>query len=138
MQFNFSVPGGGGSCSYDNGLGSFESVVGNIASKFMVLDQTAMKLNGLTTSLSPMYNKVVGTNPTTGAPITLGDMAGVSEPAAIGVNNVGGYDMESYMEGRQYYFGFQLGAAYKLNPSLSVRQTMILITVPRPQQQVAR
>lgn len=120
MQFNFSVPGGGGSCSYDNGLGSFESVVGNIASKFMVLDQTAMKLNGLTTSLSPMYNKVVGTNPTTGAPITLGDMAGVSEPAAIGVNNVGGYDMDSYMEGRQYYFGFQLGAAYKLNPSLSV------------------
>ena len=31
VQFNFSVPGGGGSCEFSEGLGSFESVVGNIA-----------------------------------------------------------------------------------------------------------
>ena len=34
-------------------------------------------------------------------------------------NRVTGYNMNSYMEGRQYYFGFQLGTAYKINPKLS-------------------
>ena len=55
VQFNFSVPGGGGSCEFADGLGSFESVVGSIASKFMALDQTAAQLNGLTTMLTPLY-----------------------------------------------------------------------------------
>ncbi len=71
LQFNLSVPGGGGSCEFANGLGSFESVVGNIA----------YLLQGL---------------------------------------NAQGYDMESYMKGRQYYYGVQLGAAYKIYPNLSV------------------
>ena len=31
LQFNLSVPGGGGACEFADGLGSFESVVGNIA-----------------------------------------------------------------------------------------------------------
>ena len=31
-----------------------------------------------------------------------------------------GYDMDAYMRGRQYYFGFQLGAAYKVNEHWSV------------------
>ena len=71
VQFNFSVPGGGGACEFADGLGSFESVVGTIAKK-----------------LQP-----------------LGAM---------------GYDMDGYMKGRQYYYGIQLGAAYKVNPNLSV------------------
>ncbi len=71
IQFNFSVPGGGGACEFADGLGSFESVVGNIA-----------------TQLSPFGAK--------------------------------GYDMDGYMEGRQYYFGFQLGTAYKISEKLSV------------------
>ena len=71
FQFNFSVPGGGGKCEFDNGLGSFESVVGNIASQ-----------------LAPFGSA--------------------------------GYDMDGYMQGKQYYFGFQVGAAYKINPNLSV------------------
>ncbi|MBQ8157591.1 MAG: TonB-dependent receptor [Prevotella sp.] len=108
LQFNFSVPGGGGSCEFENGLGSFESVVGNIATKFMALDQTAVTLNGLTTSLSPIYASPVAA------------AAGVTQPAAIPVNGVAGYDMDSYMQGRQYYFGFQLGAAYKIKENLSV------------------
>ena len=62
FQFNFSVPGGGGKCEFDNGLGSFESVVGNIASQ-----------------LAPFGSA--------------------------------GYDMDGYMQGKQYYFGFQVGAA---------------------------
>ena len=71
IQFNFSVPGGGGSCEFADGLGSFESVVGTIAKK-----------------LEPL--------------------------GALG------YDMDGYMKGRQYYYGIQLGAAYKINPNLSV------------------
>lgn len=71
LQFNLSVPGGGGACEFADGLGSFESVVGNIAAM-----------------LQPLGAQ--------------------------------GYDMESYMKGRQYYFGVQLGAAYKIYPNLSV------------------
>ena len=71
VQFNFSVPGGGGSCEFADGLGSFESVVGSIANQLKPLGAT-------------------------------------------------GYDMDGYMQGRQYYFGFQLGAAYKILPNLSV------------------
>ena len=71
VQFNFSVPGGGGKCEFADGLGSFESVVGSIASQLQPLGAT-------------------------------------------------GYDMDGYMQGRNYYFGFQLGAAYKILPDLSV------------------
>ena len=71
MQFNFSVPGGGGKCEFADGLGSFESVVGSIANQLQPLGAT-------------------------------------------------GYDMDGFMEGRNYYFGFQLGAAYKVTPDLSV------------------
>ena len=103
IQFNLSVPGGGGSCEFADGLGSFESVVGSIASKFMALDQTAAQLNGLTTMLTPLYT-----------------MFGATAPTAISSTGVSGYDMNSYMQGRQYYFGFQLGTAYKLKENLSV------------------
>ena len=71
IQFNFSVHGGGGSCEFADGLGSFESVVGTIAKK-----------------LEPLGAQ--------------------------------GYDMDGYMKGRQYYYGIQLGAAYKVNSNLSV------------------
>ena len=71
LQFNFSVPGGGGSCEYADGLGSFESTVGAIANQ-----------------LKPL--------------------------------GASGYDMDGYMQGRQYYFGFQLGSAYKVSENLAV------------------
>ena len=71
MQFNFSIPGGGGKCEFADGLGSFESVVGSIANMLQPLGAT-------------------------------------------------GYDMDGFMEGRNYYFGFQVGTAYKITPDLSV------------------
>ena len=83
IQFNFSVPGGGGACEFADGLGTFESVVGGIAHQLSGLDQIATALG---------------------------------QPAP----GVSGYDMDGYMQGRQYYFGFQLGAAYKILPNLSV------------------
>ena len=71
VQLNISVPGGGGKCEFADGLGSFESVVGNIAYQLLPLGAQ-------------------------------------------------GYDMEGFMQGRQYFFGFQLGAAYKIVDNLSV------------------
>lgn len=73
FQFNFSLPGGGGVCEFENGLGSFENAVGSIA---YLLQQRRL--------------------------------------------GVEGYDVDGYMRGRQYFFGFQLGAAYKINDSWSV------------------
>ena len=71
LQANLSVPGGGGSCEFEDGLGSFESTIGNIA--------------------------------------------GMLQPfGALG------YDMDSYMKGRQYYYGIQIGAACKVIPNLSL------------------
>ncbi len=71
FQFGFAVTGGGGKCEFDNGLGSFEGKVGEIAA--------GLKSFGAT-----------------------------------------GYDADIYMQGKQYYFGFTLGAAYKVNDNLSV------------------
>lgn len=71
FQFNFAVTGGGGKCTFDDGLGTFESAVGGIAYQ--------LKNFGVT-----------------------------------------GYDMDSFLEGKQYYFGFTLGAAYKINDHWSI------------------
>lgn len=71
IQANLSIPGGGGSCEFADGLGSFESTVGNIA-----------------TMLQPFGAQ--------------------------------GYDMDSYMKGRQYFYGVQIGAACKVIPNLSL------------------
>jgi len=71
LQANLSVPGGGGACEFSEGLGSFESKVGEIAQM-------------------------------------------------LGAFGVTGYDMKGYMEGRQYYYGIQIGAACKVIPNLSL------------------
>ena len=39
LQFNFSVPGGGGKCEFDQGIGSFETVVGAIANRLIGTSQ---------------------------------------------------------------------------------------------------
>ena len=72
-QAGFAVTGGGGKCVFDDGLGSFESIV----------------------SLLPMLGPSLGLD-------------------------VKGYDYDSYLKGRQYYFGLQLGSAYKITDNLSL------------------
>lgn len=99
-QFNFSVPGGGGKCEFSDGLGSFERAVGNIAASFIQIDDMANRLN-------------------TAAPLLYGKL-GMDTPASVMVNNVTGYNMNSFMEGRQYYFGVQIGTAYKINDQVAV------------------
>ena len=87
FQFNFSVPGGGGKCEFDKGIGSFETVVGAIANRLI----------GVSTALNSQIGQL-----------------GASVP------NVTGYDVDGYMKGQQYYFGFQIGAARKIGEHLSV------------------
>ena len=71
LQAGFAITGGGGKCTFSDGIGSFESAVAAIANQLQPLGAT-------------------------------------------------GYGLESYMRGRQFYFGFTLGAAYKVTDNLSV------------------
>lgn len=68
------ITGGGGKCTFDEGLGSFESQV----------------------SMIPV-------------------MINALSPGAVT-----GYTADSYMRGRQYYFGGQFGVGYKLVPNLAL------------------
>jgi len=71
FQFNFAVTGGGGKCTFDNGLGSFEGAVANIGYALQPLGAT-------------------------------------------------GYDANYFMRGKQFYYGFTVGATYKPIENLSV------------------
>lgn len=101
FQFGFAITGGGGKCEFDNGLGSFEQVVaGMTAYKDMI--------NGLCSSLDNV-NAMLEMTP------------GMSPIPGMSGHSMGdGYAFDSYMRGRQYYYGFTLGAAYKLTDRLSV------------------
>ena len=93
FQANFALTGGGGKCKFDDGLGSFERVVANIGF--------------LGNSLAPYLGGMLPTNPNIANPAT-GQMGGYA------------YTYESFMRGRQYYYGLSAGAAYRINDNLSV------------------
>ena len=50
----------------------------------------------------------------------LGGVSQQLQGAGIPVPSVKGYDVDGYMQGRQYYFGLTLGTSYKVNDNLSV------------------
>lgn len=85
FQFNFAITGGGGKCSFDDGLGSIESLVSLVPGVFNALGGTLNKAAGA--NLFPTQNT---------------------------------YTMDTYMRGRQYYYGYTLGAAYRINDNWSV------------------
>ena len=91
LQGNFALTGGGGKCTFDNGLGSFEKIVG----------ETAMGAIGLAGAIDKTLNRKLFTS-----------------DAFFG--SEGKYSYNSYMQGRQYYFGLSAGAAYKVNDNFSV------------------
>ena len=110
FQGNFALTGGGGKCTFDNGLGSFEKIV----------SETAMGAIGLAGAVDQAANKLLvpgsinpdGTiNPNKFVPMFTSDKAFGSK---------GSYSFNSYMHGRQYYFGLSAGAAYKVNDNFSV------------------
>ena len=94
FQGNFALTGGGGKCTFDNGLGSFEKIVAETAIGACQLAQGVDQV-------AAAYNL----------------------PAAFSTDQLfgkdGKYSYESYMHGRQYYYGLSLGAAYKINEHFS-------------------
>ena len=90
FQFGFAITGGGGKCEFGNGLGSFEQEVGKVTNY-------APKVNMLYQNLGA---------------------AGIPGMSNHTMGNKYAYD--SYMRGRQYYYGFTIGAGYKVNDNLSV------------------
>lgn len=85
FQASGAVSGGGGKCTFDTGLGSFDAAVGRV---------WAGLLSPVTTNLNNLFNTKYN--------------LGVDVPMSTG------YSSDAFMEGRQYYFGGTLGAAYKI------------------------
>lgn len=97
FQANFSLTGGGGKCEFDDGLGSFEKIV----------SETAMGACQLASGI----DKVAG------AYLQNPGLRMFSSDAAFG--SEGKYSFNSYMRGRQYYYGLSVGAAYKIADNVS-------------------
>ena len=97
FQGNFALTGGGGKCTFDNGLGSFERIVA----------ETAMAACGLARTVDGALGSVLGR-----------EVSMFGSDQAFGAT--GKYSYNSYMHGRQYYFGLSLGAAYKVSDNFSV------------------
>ena len=94
LQAAFALTGGGGKCTFDNGLGSFEKIVAETAI-------AACQLAGAVDQVASQY----------GVPAVF------SSDKYFGKE--GKYSYNSYMHGRQYYYGLSIGAAYKINEHLS-------------------
>ena len=94
LQAGFALTGGGGKCTFDNGLGSFEKIVAETAI-------AACQLAGAVDQVASQY----------GVPAVF------SSDKYFGKE--GKYSYNSYMHGRQYYYGLSIGAAYKINEHLS-------------------
>ena len=93
-QANFALTGGGGKCTFDDGLGSFEKIVAETS-------MAACQLAGAVDQVAAQY----------GVPAVF------SSDQRFGTS--GKYSYNSYMHGRQYYFGLSLGAAYKVSDNFS-------------------
>ena len=110
LQGNFALTGGGGKCTFDNGLGSFEKIV----------SETAMGAIGLAQSIDYAANKILvpGSINPDGTINSANFKPMFTSDKAFGKN--GSYSFNSYMHGRQYYFGLSAGAAYKVTDNFSV------------------
>ena len=110
FQGNFALTGGGGKCTFDNGLGSFEKIV----------SETAMGAIGLASAVDYAANKMLvpGSINPDGTINNAKYKQMFTSDKAFG--NKGAYSFNSYMHGRQYYFGLSAGAAYKVNDNFSV------------------
>ena len=104
-NLSFSLGGGGGKCEFDQGIGSFEAAYANAL---------ATNVPGLLpTMLVPGVTQALVSN---GIPATT---ASAVAPVLAAPSTYDGYTINSYMKGRQYYFGFSLGATYKFMDNLA-------------------
>ena len=101
FQANLALAGGGGKCTFDNGLGSFEKIV----------SETAVGACGLAGAIDNAINTAFGRDENNREQF-------FTSNAAFG--DKGNYTYDSYMHGRQYYYGISIGAAYKVNDNFAV------------------
>lgn len=97
ISAHFGLNGGGGKCEFDQGLGSFE------AAYAAVLEQ---KVPGVLPLLLTQGLMAQGMDATTASAL-----------AATGKYQ--GYKLNSFMKGRSYNFGLQLGGTYKFTENLA-------------------
>ena len=109
VNANFSLGGGGGKCEFDSGLGSFEALYGST-----ILSNASLITAGVNQGLQDM---VEGTLVQAGQPA---ETAAALAATGSYESQLSGYSLDAYMKGRQYYFGLQLGATYKVMDNLAV------------------
>ena len=97
LQASFALTGGGGKCTFDDGLGSFEKIVA----------ETALAACGLARTVDNVLGNTLGQP----------EMQMFTTDQAFGQK--GEYSYNSYMHGRQYYYGLSVGAAYKFSDNFS-------------------
>lgn len=90
FQAGFGLVGGGGKCTFNHGLGSFERTIS-------LLPMMMNSINEKYKQFPELANTGLGLGTTTP-----------------------GYSVESYIHGQQYVFGMQVGGTYKLTENLSV------------------
>ena len=110
LQGNFALTGGGGKCTFDNGLGSFEKIVG----------ETAMGAIGLAGAIDNAANVLLVPGYVRPDHTIDRDKFKPMFTSDKAFGNKGAYSFNSYMHGRQYYFGLSAGAAYKVTDNFSV------------------
>jgi long-chain fatty acid transport protein len=99
VSAHFAISGGGGKCEFDRGLGSFESAYSAMIMQKM---QTPGVLSGLLAQglLARGY-----------------DLATAS--ALAGTGQFKGYSLNSFMKGKNYHFGLQIGGTYQFSNHLA-------------------
>ncbi|MCF0202644.1 MAG: hypothetical protein HUK08_04975 [Bacteroidaceae bacterium] len=117
FQLNFAISGGGGKCAFDNGLGSFERAVSNIA--FGSVFQAAFKTQVATLVPGFMKQGMTQEQATVAAQQAITNSPeAMSQLTQFSLQN-SKYTMNSFMEGSQYHYGLSLGAAYKFSDKLA-------------------
>ena len=97
VSAHFGLNGGGGKCEFDNGLGSFEAAYAG------VLEQ---RVPGVLPLLLTQGLMAQGIDP-------------VKASALAATGKYQGYKLNSFMKGRSYNFGLQLGGTYKFTENLA-------------------
>lgn len=117
VSAHLGLVGGGGACEFDNGLGSLEAltiqnIIQGVATQWA---NTPYGNTGMTIGQFTVANYMQNGMTQEAA------IAKMNQDAAkYAVDNFHGYSMNSYMKGKQYYFGLQIGGTYKILDNLAV------------------
>lgn len=99
VSAHFAISGGGGMCKFDKGLGSFEAAYSGMIVPTM---NTPGVLSGLLTQglIAKGYDNATAT-------------------ALAATGQFEGYSVNSFMKGKSYHFGLQIGGTYKFTDKIA-------------------